>query len=191
MMIADATARASLVRHALLTDRMAPVIRNRPSARPSTILGRLLLERVRPLAAGRINGVGTVQYRLPGQARGWACAIAVWLGVSTIAVVGPASADPDGGGVFRTQCSACHSVSPTDQPRIGPPLSGVVGRKAGSVPGFKYSYGLANAGFVWDAERLDAWLLRPQAVVPTTSMVYRVTDAASRRALIDWLAAQR
>ena len=104
--------------------------------------------------------------------------------------VGPACADPDGAAVFRTQCASCHSLSPGEPARIGPSLAGVYGRKAGSVPGFRYSYGLAQAGFVWDEAKLDAWLTRPQAVVPTTTMVWRVPDAAARQALIGWLKAQ-
>ena len=43
---------------------------------------------------------------------------------------------------FAAACGICHSVQP-GQNKIGPTLSGVVGRKTGSVAG--YSYSPANA----------------------------------------------
>ena len=46
-----------------------------------------------------------------------------------------AAADPPE--AFK-QCSICHQVAPGAN-SIGPSLAGVVGRKAGTVPGFKYS----------------------------------------------------
>ena len=39
---------------------------------------------------------------------------------------------------FNGHCRECHSFVQNDN-RLGPSLYGVVGRKAGSVPGFNYS----------------------------------------------------
>jgi cytochrome c len=44
-----------------------------------------------------------------------------------------------GKAVFEKRCTGCHAM---DVDREGPRLSGVFGRKAGSVPGFTYSTGL-------------------------------------------------
>jgi cytochrome c len=69
-------------------------------------------------------------------------------------------------------------------------LGGVFGRRAGSVPGFKYSPGFANADFDWDSAHLDAWLTKPQAVIPGAVMAYSQANPATRHSIIDWLKEQ-
>ncbi len=102
----------------------------------------------------------------------------------------PASPAPSPDTLFRNQCGTCHTLSATEPFRQGPPLGGVFGRKAGSVPGFGYSAGFANAGFTWDAQRLDSWLTNPQAVIPGAVMAYRQANPAIRKTIIDWLKEQ-
>ncbi|MEA2778109.1 MAG: cytochrome c [Acetobacteraceae bacterium] len=102
--------------------------------------------------------------------------------------VSSASSGPDT--LFRDQCGTCHVLSAKDGPRQGPPLGGVFGRRAGSVPGFKYSDGVAAAAFDWDAQRLDTWLANPQAVIPGAVMAYRQPNSATRHTIIDWLKEQ-
>ncbi len=58
-----------------------------------------------------------------------------------------------GKAVFTTQCGICHSVVP-DKNGIGPSLSGLVGRKSGSAPGFHYSAANQAANLVWDDQSL-------------------------------------
>jgi cytochrome c len=49
------------------------------------------------------------------------------------------AADPAAGQkIFKTQCAICRSEMAGEH-RIGPTLYGVVGRPAGSVPGFNYT----------------------------------------------------
>lgn len=85
-------------------------------------------------------------------------------------------------------CGACHSVDP-GQKRFGPNLAGVVGRRAGSEPGYAYSQAMARAGFAWTPKRLDAFLAQPGAVVPGTKMAFAgVSDSARRKAIVDYLA---
>lgn len=103
----------------------------------------------------------------------------------------PAAAPPTGESLFKTQCGTCHTLNASDPPRQGPLLLGVYGRKAGSVPGFKYSAGLANAGFTWDEQHLDQWLANPQAMIPGSVMLYRQGDAAKRELVIGYLKEQR
>lgn len=93
--------------------------------------------------------------------------------------------------LFRNQCATCHSLNTSDSARQGPTLYKVVGRHAGSVPGFKYSAGFAHADFAWDGSRLDAYLTNPQSVVPGAVMPYRQAHADVRRAIISYLEAQR
>ena len=103
----------------------------------------------------------------------------------------PTAEPPDGATLFRRQCAAGQSLKATDPPRQGPHLAGVIGREAGSVPGFKYSAGYATAGFAWDEERLDPYLTNPQAVVPGSIMVYRQANAGIRRSIIEYLKDQK
>lgn len=87
------------------------------------------------------------------------------------------------------RCAACHSIAAGGPKRIGPGLNGVVGRAAGKQAGFRYTPAMAGANFVWTRQKLDAFLEKPRAVVPGTSMVFAgMPDPAARKALIDYLA---
>jgi cytochrome c len=118
------------------------------------------------------------------------CAV---IGSSAHAQLSPplAASPPNGETVFRNQCGTCHTLSAREPFRQGPPLAGVFGRKAGTVQGFKYSAGFADADFEWDTERLDAWLTRSQGVIPGSVMSYRQGNPAVRSAVINWLKEQR
>ena len=82
------------------------------------------------------------------------------------------------------QCGACHSL---DQNRVGPRHRGIVGRKAGSVPDFRYSPALQKLDLVWNADTLDTWLQNPSAVAPGTSMGFRVRKPEDRAAIVSFL----
>ncbi len=84
-------------------------------------------------------------------------------------------------------CRACHSAE-KDKAGMGPSLYGVVGRKAGSVPGFSYSKAMTTSGITWDDAALDAFIAAPQARVPGTRMPYGgLKDAAKRQAIMAYL----
>jgi len=85
------------------------------------------------------------------------------------------------------QCRSCHSTEPGKN-LIGPSLAGVVGRKAGSVPGFNYSAALKGSGITWNAAALDQWLTGPGKMVPGTRMVIGIPDAARRQQIVQYLA---
>lgn len=76
--------------------------------------------------------------------------------------------------VFR-KCAACHTVD-VGKNKLGPSLAGVVGRKAGSVAGFKYSKAVAAAGaekgLVWSEQNLDAYLTKPKDFLPGNKMPF-------------------
>ena len=99
--------------------------------------------------------------------------LAAALAFATPALFGTAQAADAGAGerVFRTQCSACHSVQP-GRNMVGPSLAGVVGRASGSVAGFHYSDANKSAGVKWTADVLDQYLLAPGDIVPGTTMTY-------------------
>lgn len=97
----------------------------------------------------------------------------------------------DGEALFRRACGACHTVEP-DKNRIGPSLAGIVGRKAGTVPGFNYSDANKAATVVWDATNLDTYLADPKAFMPGNKMLYAgLKSADDRKAVIDYLRAAK
>lgn len=90
-------------------------------------------------------------------------------------------------------CGACHSFDAGQPHRQGPNLHGVLDRKAGEAPGFKFSDAFLKAlgGKPWDAALLDRWLADPQAVAPGTVMLYRQDDPEKRTALVQFVESLR
>nr|WP_295107472.1 c-type cytochrome [uncultured Caulobacter sp.] len=97
-----------------------------------------------------------------------------------------AAAQVSGQQVFEQKCTMCHSLQPAPG-KMGPPLAGVVGRKAATAPGFAYSTGLKNANITWTAEQMDAFIKAPGKTVPGTKMLLGEADAAKRAAVIQYL----
>ena len=91
-----------------------------------------------------------------------------------------------GATVFRARCGSCHSVVPGARGQ-GPNLSGVVGRRAATQPGYTYSRGMQAANRSWNATTLDAFLTAPARAVPGTRMMASVTNPADRAAVIAYL----
>lgn len=89
---------------------------------------------------------------------------------------GPAFAEGDvahGKKVFN-KCKACHTLK-AGKHRVGPGLGGVIGRTAGTAPGYKYSKAMkayGGTGIVWSADTLDAYLENPRKVVKGTKMAF-------------------
>jgi cytochrome c len=85
-------------------------------------------------------------------------------------------------------CRACHQIGPGAKIAVGPVLNGVVGRTAGTYPGFEYSEANKNSGTVWTPEELDKYLTSPQTVVPHTKMIFPgLKDAQKRKDVIAFL----
>ena len=85
-------------------------------------------------------------------------------------------------------CRACHQVGPGAKIAVGPVLNGVVGRKAGTFPGYSYSAANKDSGITWTPEELDKYLTNPQAVVPHTKMIFPgIKDAQKRKDVIAYL----
>jgi cytochrome c len=70
---------------------------------------------------------------------------------------------------FNNACRTCHVVREGDN-RLGPNLHKVVGRKAGSLPGYNYSSAMKEADFVWDETKLDSFIANPDQVVAGNNM---------------------
>ncbi len=89
-----------------------------------------------------------------------------------------------GAALFAAQCSGCHAP---DRNHVGPALAGVVGRRAGSEPGYPYSAALAASHLIWSPDTLERWLAGPQALVPGAAMPMHVEDPAQRAAIVAFL----
>jgi cytochrome c len=96
-----------------------------------------------------------------------------------------ADGDASRGEKLFARCSACHSVN--GQNKVGPSLAGVIGRKAGSVEGARYSKALAGSEIVWTEQNLDAYLTAPAALVRGTTMTMRIAKEQDRQDLISYL----
>ena len=72
--------------------------------------------------------------------------------------------------VFR-KCKACHTAT-EDKNKVGPSLMNVVGRKAGTHEGFKYSSAMVDSGLTWDEATLDKFLTKPKDVIAGTKMIF-------------------
>jgi cytochrome c len=93
----------------------------------------------------------------------------------------------DRGRQVASPCWACHDFYGT-QNKVGPYLSGLYGRRAGSVRFGGYSDALRYTAAVWDDRTLDAFLADPQRFAPGTTMVSPgVRDPADREALIFYI----
>jgi cytochrome c len=93
-----------------------------------------------------------------------------------------------GAETFEDRCAMCHVAGGGGQ---GPSLTGVVGRRAASLPGFSYTSALKASGLTWTPANLDRFLTNPGAMVPGTAMVVRINDATQRAELIRYLATQK
>ena len=94
--------------------------------------------------------------------------------------------DPVKGKSAFGACAMCHSDT-AGRNGIGPSLFGVVGRDAGTAPGFRYSAAMKTAG-KWTPEKLDAFITSPKAAVPGTTMPFGgLKDAGKRADIVAYL----
>jgi cytochrome c len=80
--------------------------------------------------------------------------------------------DADAGAQVFAKCRICHQVGETAKIAVGPVLNGVVGRKAGTFPGYSYSAANKESGITWDEATLKEYLKNPRAKVPGTKMIF-------------------
>jgi cytochrome c len=70
------------------------------------------------------------------------------------------------------KCKPCHDVGDEARIKLGPPLNGIDGRKAGTFEGFNYSDAIKGSGITWNKAKFAEWVAGPQAVVPGTRMAF-------------------
>ena len=91
-----------------------------------------------------------------------AAGIVVAAGAANAQAAGDAA---EGEAVFK-KCQTCHRIGEGAKNLVGPVLTGVLGRKAGTAEGFNYSAlnkSTGENGLVWTDELLVAYLEDPNA----------------------------
>jgi len=101
------------------------------------------------------------------------------------------TADLEHGARVFARCKACHTATPNGPNMTGPNLYGVIGRVAGTHPGFNYSKPVKAAGFAWDDDHIDHWLTSPRTFLPGNKMTFPgLPDAEDRRDVIAYLSVE-
>lgn len=96
-----------------------------------------------------------------------------------------AAGDPVAGEALYSRCLGCHAL---DYHRTGPKHCGLIGRRAGGLPGYDYSPAMKSSGLVWNERTLERFLADPLKAVPGTTMTYAgVPDPRERADLIAYL----
>jgi cytochrome c len=96
-----------------------------------------------------------------------------------------AEGDPTAGKtLYAARCSACHSV---DFNGAGPMHKNLLGRHAGTAPGFAYSKALKESNLVWTQDNLLRWLADPEKLVPGQKMFVSVANAQERADIVAYL----
>lgn len=130
-----------------------------------------------------------VKYKciLPLMKRALKPTLAILLGMSA-----PAFADQAERGekVFK-KCASCHKIGEDAKNGVGPHLSYLFGRTAGTIEGYKYSKAMKAAGaegLVWTEQTLNAFLIDPKKYMKKTKMKFRgLKKEADRAAVIAFL----
>ncbi len=96
------------------------------------------------------------------------------LGISTGLVNAAAvrAQDAAAGEKVFTICRACHQIGENAKIAVGPVLNGIIGRKAGTYPGYSYSDANKNSGLTWDEDTFASYIKDPRAKVPGTKMIF-------------------
>jgi len=102
--------------------------------------------------------------------------------LAVLMTVGTAQAgDAAKGKKVFAKCKACHTADKGGKNKVGPNLHGVIGRKAATVEGYKYSKAMQESGLTWDEATLNKYLTKPKDVVPKTKMAFAGLKKQSQR----------
>jgi cytochrome c len=77
-----------------------------------------------------------------------------------------------GQAVFKRLCFPCHDAGPGAKVKLGPPLNGLDGRQAGTLPGFNYSDANKNSGITWGDATFADYIKAPMQRMPGTRMAF-------------------
>jgi len=103
--------------------------------------------------------------------------VLVLAGMALALAAGPsfAAGDATAGATVFQQCAVCHNVGAGATNKIGPALTGVIGRQPGTFAGFAYSQAMKDFGTkngAWTPDLLAQFLKNPQGEVAGTKMTF-------------------
>ena len=94
--------------------------------------------------------------------------------VVVVAATGASLAQETAAGeqVFRRMCAPCHDIGEEAKVKLGPPLNGTDGSKAGSHEGFNYSPANKSSGITWNQDAFTKYIRAPMQEMPGTRMAF-------------------
>ena len=93
--------------------------------------------------------------------------------LAAAATAGGTACDQAKGEKIFQNCAVCHTNDDSGaHGAVGPNLHGLLGRKVGQVPGYKFSSSLRKSGDIWSLEHMDKFLENPMAMYPRTRMAF-------------------
>ena len=95
-----------------------------------------------------------------------------WMLASLLVVASAGSAMAQTDATFRKWCLPCHDAGAEAKIKLGPPLNGVDGRKAGTFEGYNYSDAMKGSGITWDEAVFKEYIGAPMQKVPGTRMAF-------------------
>ena len=115
--------------------------------------------------------------------------VAVSLMAFALAAAPALAADIPAGEKVFLKCMQCHRIGLGATNFYGPVLNGLIGRKAGTSPGFKYSPALEASDVVWSDDTLSKYLTQPRHEIPGVAMTFPgLTDQADIDNVIAYIA---
>lgn len=107
--------------------------------------------------------------------------LAVCATAASPAIAAKNGCNAQAGKQIAKMCVACHSFD-AGKNMAGPALHGVVGRRAASAKGFRYSRAFMNLDINWTTANLDKFLSGPQKFAKGTTMAFGGLPDNQRRA---------
>lgn len=104
-----------------------------------------------------------------------------FIGLAALMMVAAASpsfaaGDPAAGQTVFQKCAVCHNIGPDAKNKIGPALTGVIGRQPGTFAGFNYSPAMTDFGTknpAWTTDLVAQFIKAPRDFVPGTKMTFQ------------------
>ena len=120
-----------------------------------------------------------------------ATAVIAWAGLA--AGASHAADVAKGEAAFVRQCAICHTIDKGGEHRLGPNLFGILGRRAGTAQGFRYTNAFrTTAAFEWTEGLLGPWIALPSVMVPGTAMgTFPGVSDRDKDDIVAYLAAQK
>ena len=112
--------------------------------------------------------------------------------------------DAAAGEIVFKKCMTCHRIGEGAKNAVGPEQNGLIGRQAGTVPGFAYSplnKAAGEAGLIWNEDTIFAYLAdpntflinflkekgKPELAKGSTKMAFKLPSEKERKDVIAYL----